>query len=473
MAKWFTLVIFLLPLILSGQTVSVSEDISIRNDKAYDIIGKYKDRILLYREKSNKIEIQSFDEKLHLSWNKELDFKAKRPDIIGVIPGKENFSLIYRYKKKGIIYLRANKYDPGANLMDTTLVTSFPLKFNTPNSELVYSEDKTKVLIYGIQSNKRVEAFSFDLETMKLLWTTAFSPTEVAFHEEYREILVTNEGDMYFIESRKNRKSKKEEHYYQVITCNQYNQKLETFSVHMQDHLTFEVYFDFDNLNKRLLAGGLYSDKNPSKANGFFYLNIPANNPENYLIEFHKFDDNFVSNLLGKDIDDNKGIPDVAVQEFVIRRDGGILLICERVKEFERRRATASRGYVRDGIQFLVDYYYDDLIVMSIHPDGNLHWETILHKRQYSQDDRAIFSSYFLVKTPSNLRLLFNDEIRFENTVSEYVLNGNGEYDRNSVMSTDDQNIRLRFRDGVQIGSGSVIVPSERRNRLQLVRITY
>ena len=113
------------------------------------------------------------------------------------------------------------------------------------------------------------------------------------------------------------------------------------------------------------------------------------------------------------------------------------------------------------------------MFVISIHPDGKTHWKTILHKKQYSQDDDGIYSSFFLFKTPSNLRFLFNDEIRYENTVSEYVLNGVGAYERKSLLSTANLDLRLRFRDAMQVSAQELIVPSERRNRLRLVKLQY
>ena len=47
-----------------------------------------------------------------------------------------------------------------------------------------------------------------------------------------------------------------------------------------------------------------------------------------------------------------------------------------------------------------------------MHPDGSNHWEKVLHKKQYSQDDDAAYSSYFLLKTPTALRVIFNDEAK-------------------------------------------------------------
>ena len=135
---------------------------------------------------------------------------------------------------------------------------------------------------------------------------------------------------------------------------------------------------------------------------------------------------------------------------------------------------STTRNYVSGtGVRSIVDYFYDDIFLVSIHPDGEIHWNTILHKKQYSQNDDAIFSSFFLLKTPSSLRFLFNDEIKYENTVSEYVVNGIGVSDRNSILSTEDQKLRLRFRDAIQVAANELIVPSENRNKLKLIRVTF
>ncbi|MEM1220739.1 MAG: hypothetical protein AAGH79_17595, partial [Bacteroidota bacterium] len=99
--------------------------------------------------------------------------------------------------------------------------------------------------------------------------------------------------------------------------------------------------------------------------------------------------------------------------------------------------------------------------------------ESILYKRQYSQDDDAVFSSYLLLKTPTALRMLYNDEIKYENTVFEYEINGSGEVDRNAVLNTESQQLQLRIKDGIQVGANEVLIPSERKNRLKLVRVQF
>ena len=69
--------------------------------------------------------------------------------------------------------------------------------------------------------------------------------------------------------------------------------------------------------------------------------------------------------------------------------------------------------------------------------------------------------------------LLFNDEIKYETTCSEYVLSPAGDFDRNSLLTTDGQNLRLRFRDALQVSAGECLVPSEFRNKLRLVLLRF
>jgi len=113
------------------------------------------------------------------------------------------------------------------------------------------------------------------------------------------------------------------------------------------------------------------------------------------------------------------------------------------------------------------------VVVIAVQPDERVHWSRVLFKKQFSQDDDAIFSSYFLMKTPSRLKLIFNDEIKNNNTVSEYLLDPVGRFNRNSLLSTEYQNLKIRFADAVQVSGSEFVAPSEKNRKLSLVKITY
>jgi len=458
-----------------AQTITVSDDLSIRNDLQYEIIGKQKDRFLIFRDKAHEYEIQAFDKNLRASWNKQLEMDKKRVNIASVISHKDKFHVFYSFKKKGEYYLKMHSYDPGANLIDSTTLWVYGQQFYPPNPQIVPSRDKKKILIYQLKQQTKIEAMAYDIEKKEIIWDIDFEPNEFNLYRDHTEWIINNDGAAFFITGKDNRKARKEEHHYLIFECNKGLKTPAVHKIHMKGKMTYDVLFDYDDLNNRLLAGGFYSDKSRGKTIGYFYINADLRSLDTHTLEFHPFENEFMNKIMEKKFDqESKGISDVAVREIVIRRDGGILLVAERKKQFERRMATAGRGYVgRDGSRYIIDYYFDDIFTTSIHPDGKIHWQTILHKKQYSQDDDAIFSSYFLMKTPSSLRFIFNDEIRHENTVSEYILNGDGSYDRNSVMNTDNQDLQLRFQDAVQIDSKVCLIPSEYRNKLRLVKIDY
>ena len=467
------LLIFILPVFLNAQSILVSEDVPLRNDVAYELLGEIKGQTLLFRDRTTEFEVQGFDDRMRLSWTKKIELDKRLPKVLGVFSTQEDFTVVYRFRSKGNTIVKAHRYDAAANLVDSITVHNYGYLFYTPNFEVIRSEDKSKLLVFYIERQNIVRAIAFDNESMSTLWEKSFSPDELNYFEEFRQILVDNDGNLRLILEKDNYKSKRKTHYYEIHEYYGDEDKLTTYNIPLDGFLTYDVFFSYDNLNQRLIAAGLYSERNPAKATGYFYLNIDPGNPKSHLLNFVPFEDDFVSTLTGKEVDENKGIIEVSVQEIVLRRDGGVLMIAERNRQMERRSAGASRVYYDGSSRFIVDYYYDELFVISIHPSGETHWKTILHKKQYSQDDEGVYSSYFLFKTPSNLRFLFNDEIRYENTVSEYVMNGRGEYDRNSILSTENLHLRLRFRDAIQVDANELIVPSERRNRLKLVKLEY
>jgi hypothetical protein len=120
-----------------------------------------------------------------------------------------------------------------------------------------------------------------------------------------------------------------------------------------------------------------------------------------------------------------------------------------------------------------VDFVYEDILLVSIHPEGDFHWNKIINKRQFSQDDNGLFSSFFVFSTPSMIRIMFNDEIKVNNTASSYEIFGDGKVNRTSILSTQYQQLQLRFLEAYQYSATEMVVPSEYKGSLKLVQIQF
>lgn len=461
-----------------AQILTVSDELTMRSDTEYDLIGKLGGQVLLLQDRDTKHLLTAYDRNMRESWEKELELRGKNIRILQTVPKQDGtgFHLVYIFRKRGRNFLQVDQYNPAGNIQDSVTLVDFGVFASTPEDEVYRSEDDTKLLLLVAEQSTKVRCLGISLDSLGLMYDKELEPERFFFGDDFMQAEVANNGQMFFVIDRDNFRSKKKDHRYQIIRMDP-RVKVPTtheMEITLGDSLTYDIFFRYDNANEKLVAGGLYTTKDFTRANGYFFINtLPTNTKAEP--SFHPFPLPLIRNVEGKRFNKkNPGIDELSVRDLVLRRDGGALIITERNRQLERR-SNASRVQVINnyGIRPLVDYHYDELVVFSVHPDGRAHWSNILHKKQYSQDDGGVYSSYLLMENPRSLRFLFNDEIRFENTVSEYVVNGRGEFDRNSLFHTRDLDLRLRFRDGVQVAANEVVLPSEHRNKLRLVKMTY
>jgi hypothetical protein len=455
---------------LLAQSMVISEPLSIRNDFGYELIGRLRDRFLVFRDQVDEFEIQAYDSQLRLSWNKKLEDLENKggTQILKVVSGKNDFSIIYKIRKKGTSIVRIHKYDPGGNLIDTMTIKNYGDRiFNTPILDAIVSEDRNTIAIYNTAERTALEMTCFRVDKMQKAWDKALLVEDYFIDESLRDLLLTNDGRLFVVSETNNKRGKLDDHNFQALEIGSSGERLRYIPVH--SFLSNDVAFTYDNLNNRLVGAGLYSEKPTGRSIGTFFISVDPSDTTKNVIRFEPFDDKTASVLRGKDVEsDNKGVTDAFVRQLVLRRDGGVLMVAERHHEIQRGAAT-GRGLLRDGVRMVVDFYYDDVIMAAINPDGSCHWRTVLHKKQYSQDDNAVFSSFFILKNLDKLHVMFNDEVKYENTCSDYVVSTAGKFDRNSLLSTDGQDLRLRFRDALQVNTSECIIPSEFRSKLRLV----
>ena len=459
-----------------AQVLTVSDELTMRNDTEYSLIGKLGGQVLLLQDRESKHLLTAYGRTMNQSWEKDLELRGRNVRVLDAVADQDGtgFHLLYLYRDRGKNHLQLDRYNPAGNLQDSVTLVDFGLFATTPEDKVSRSEDETKLLLLMVEQQSKARYLAVDLDSMQLLYDNEVEPDKFFYGEDFLQAEISNSGDMYFVVERDNFKSRRKEHRYEVYTHAANGGQTGMIDVNLGDSLTYDVFFKYDNLNRHLTAGGLYSTKDFVRAEGYFFVTIdPSTKVQRP--SFQRFPVNLVKNVEGKKYSKrNPGINDLTVRDAMLRRDGGMVMITERDRQLQRRGGGIQSQLLNTySGRPLVDYHYDEIVVFAVNPDGSPHWSNIMHKKQYSQDDGGVYSSFFLMESPARLRFLFNDEIRFENTVSEYVLNGRGEFDRNSLFNTRDLELRLRFRDGIQVASNELVLPSEYRNRLRLVKMTY
>ena len=455
-----------------AQTVLISEDINVRSDEVYRIIGESGERIFFFHEGSNKTEIMVYDDKLRYIRTNIIELEKKKTTPFGISLSENDLHYIYYYKDRGDLYMMVRRYSDQLELMSKdTIFISEKADF-TPRYYMAESEDLSKVLIYSLEKNTTIQAHCYDLKSFSKIWSKSIQ-TEGKLREDFAQVIVSNSGVGYFIMDRSPLSLRKQRMNLDIIRYSQGMRDPLSFSIEVNQLNSEETLFTYDNKNGYVVIAGLYAEKTNNRLNGMYLLRVNTLNPEKRVYKKYAFSEELEADIIAESKDKHEGILNLKPVDIVLRDDGGILLLSEIQKIHQRYGGVGAEPVRNPGNRNWTDYFHEDIIMHTFYPDGRQHWNLVLHKKQYSQDDDGSYSSFFLFKNRSAIRLFFNDEISSSNTVSEYIITPDGRSQRKSVMSTEYQKLRLRFSDALQLDGKSFVVPSDNGNKLNLVKIAY
>lgn len=449
-----------------SQRVTVSEDINLRSDYIYDIIGKVDGKILLYRDKGFNHVLQVFDDNLWQKESVELQFEKKRISAIGLLGAEKDFSFFYTYRRKGDQVLACRKFDASGSLQDTATIGITNALLSYQKYFFTQSLNKRFAGIFTFEKDNLMQVYMFDTKTMKLAWSKTYIFDFPFMRRDFRQFLVSDSGAGVLVFERDDFRIGKSEESIETYILNSGSGDLTRVSFSFDKKFIVDYKVAYDNTNEKIVLAGIYGDKFRTRADGYFML-------VNGQLQFTPFKEELFQELEKNNKRKVSFLEDYSIADIIIREDGGILLVAEMQRKFSRKSNMMEGRRQSFDIRAYVDYYNEDMIVFSIHPNGEAHWEKVLRKKQFSQDDGGYFSSFFVFKSPKELRFIFNDEIKQDNTVSEYILNPIGENERNIVMNTEYQKLRLRFQEAIQISTRDFIVPSERNSKFNLVKVSF
>ncbi len=468
------LVFIFLPCILLGQDVTFSEDYAIKSDVAYYLIDDLEDSFILFRDIPRDRKIHIMDDKMMDAGESPIEFEYKNPIIHDVVKARDDqFSVIYTAKKKGDRFLRIENFDKFGKMKDSMTIDVINNLFEGGNYEIEKSEDETKALIYSINFDKTIDAIMVDVENLEVLWKLSLDNLGIRQFFQIKQFVVSNNADFCLVTLMDNSTINRKKTRFELHTLKRGSKNIKTVKVSMKEKLSSSSKFVFDVLNNSLVGTGLYSDKNTIRSQGIFHIRVPLEDTDKHKLSLNPFSEDFTKEYLQKkNVGPATGIASTEIQDMVLRKDGGVLIIGERIETKQRGSvAVPFRNGNQDGIK--ADYYYDQVFVSSIHPDGKEHWTEIIQKKQYSFDDGAIYSSFYKFVSKNGLHLLFNDEVRNHSTISDFTIKGNGKYKRRAILNTVGVDIKLRVRDALQTGANEIVIPSQYRNKLRMVKFNF
>jgi hypothetical protein len=179
--------------------------------------------------------------------------------------------------------------------------------------------------------------------------------------------------------------------------------KLKEFDVSLKDR--WVVALTFEELpNHQIGIGGFYSNDPTFSIAGTFFIRIDGESKSVVSTGLMAFDKDFIRdfNLNGTF---SKELNDYYFDYFIPSNDGGAWFLAEQFYLTEQFMMDGSTG--RQSISYT--YYYNDILVVKVSPEGEILFTKRIPKSQYSINDGGPFLSYSLAVQNDELNMVFYD----------------------------------------------------------------
>lgn len=261
----------------------------------------------------------------------------------------------------------------------------------------------------------------FDVE-FELLWGKDFDLKQENL-ASLTNLLLDNTGNIYVLSDNKNDKGKEENagKINHVLYAYYFKEnKLKQFELDLADKEITDVSFNILP-NGNLVVGGFYSNTENFSIAGSFCLVIDYLTRKRTSSSLVPFSKEFLSQYLShKKIEKGKELENYYFDHFVINEDGSSFLVAEQYYFYQ----TEDWDY-RSNIVIVTDnYYFNDIIIVYISPEGQIENTIAVPKRQHTINDNGRYSSYLLYAEGNSISLLFNENNKNldDNATKQYTM---------------------------------------------------
>ena len=452
---------------LWAQQLTSSPAYSMGRDRDCFVLGQIDSLYYVYREGPGKEHgIHSFRMNLEEEWEATISYKRSQVFFMESLQQKDRFQLIYAMYFDGNTEIRMKEIGAeGQELADEALLL---FKYFVPYRDLRWelSQDKSELLVFHKVNNREIEWGCYNLADRQLRWEYSLTDFEIKNFKRLEHIVICNSGQALLLFEFHNR-LRREDHHFLLFSISAQGER-KKHKIDFAQAKTDEYLVDYDELNQQLLIGGLYYQSG-NEVEGLFYLRYDMQ--EEALLKFHPFPDTLIRSLTGQKRKNLRRVEYLRLRELIPRRDGGILLVAERYRKYNYNNHKTSYQDHLPAQQ--MDYLYENILLSSIHPSGQLHRQEVLFKQQKSENDEGRYSSFFLMKTARHLRFIYNDEIRYLGRVYEYTVDASGQAERQRLFGEKRSGVLPEFQRAKQVSAKTTLAISKRNNKFRLVRLSY
>ncbi len=463
----------------------------------FDIIGKVGENVILHKYGNNYNVIEAYDAKtMQRTWIRELNLDGKKTGVLDIIPLADGLLVFYFKRQKSTVFVLARKYNSQMqSIGDAVELANFPRGFTSSSFDLdLISDDQNRYFGILRKVNGSMGYKEVNLMVVNRSFETLLPQTTILLENNTRfaGALMNPDGSLIVMTAEMRRSLFSGPTSFEGINAVVYpkdGRASVNITLDPGSNRFGNFAVEWDQLNKQLVFGGYYSSEHGSDLRGFFTAACSIENSKTISAQYGYFDEAAAAKVVrekqptGKSNLPNKynqkyfksRFQDIELRKLIVRSDGGVLLVGEstRIVDNANDRDPFFDNRFQNSLRNPREYFYDDVLALSIEPDGQLEWVQILPKQQYSQDDQGYYSSVGVMNDRDKIRLLFNETLS-QRMLNEFVLSSSGQFRIRSLLKTKELKIRTAARYAKQISSSEIVIPSfEDNDKMSLLLFRY
>jgi hypothetical protein len=480
----------------------------------FEILGKYQQKYLIYKNNRNNHSIAIYDADMQLREKVPLDFIPERVNEVQVFPTPESVIIIYQYQRKNTLYCMGARVDGEGKLIGQPLeIDTTELNFFSSNAKVysvITSDDKKKLMVFKMQNRYRDE---FNFQTILLsqslmpIRRSGFTYLLENSRETISDFYLDNDGNFLFVQVR----HQSEKEYINKATLCVYpsggDSVIQQPLIQNQKFLD-EIRIKVDNTNGRYLLLSFYSNSKRGSIDGLYLASVNKTMVDQAEERYFEFDDEFRKIARGENNLRN-AFNDYYLKHFIIRKDGGVLVTAEsaytsnrgnNLNRWDNPFLWGNGGMMAPGSYWgwnpynpwgwggawgnpwgwgggfpsnqSVRHYCDHVLLFSFDKNGDMQWNNMLAKSQFD-DNTDNLLSYQIMNSGTGLLFLYNEWMRRAPVLSAQSLEGTGAINRMQPLRNNDKGYDFMIRYARQVSSKEMIVPANYRNSIGFVRIEF
>jgi hypothetical protein len=456
---------------------SLPEKISGKNYE-YAVLGKTTEGILIYKFNKYENVLECYDMAMNKKWVRTAEMWSKNKTIQHISISNNNIYVFFSFKLVNSFIVAAQKFTPRLEPIGRYVTLDSVYYENTVKEfdwYVKHSEDKNFYMAYYVVKDNNESTIvqstivNNDLKIIDKKNIIIPQPKKNLYNE-----LIDNNGTVYFF-SCATEKAKANNDKGFLVDPTMYVLPIHQPLSSAKNLCKTDKYFNsiitkIDNINGTFISAAV-AKENTKSSPGFFTSTYSLQGDSIIKTTFEPFTNDMIKEMM---MAPEAEIDGFEITDVVVRFDGGLLLFAEN--HYITQQVIEIPNYYSPAFPTVRTYTYshfDDVIAQSYNYNGTIEWNKVIRKKQMSENDDGLFSSYGLLKGKNSVQLMYNESIDEQANLLTVTLKANGTLARSSINNSKQKNLLLMPKKASQVSLYEMILPSEYRGYLQFMKIDF